>query len=380
MKLISPFITAGWGVFCACSWTWCIGMFLPIIMLERYGWPGFLIFAIPNVLGCAAFGYVLKNRERSRRLIERHRLMMRCFSIVTLAYHAFFISLIATLLAPFDVMQNTQLALVLPAVFFAFGLLIGHLPDRFWPLLALAVYALSLTAFSQVGVEAIKDVSWRGAHAEGEWRWLLPTVAFGFLLCPYLDLTFHRALKRSPSRHAFGVFGGTFAVMIIFTIAYRDLFDIGLTGWILAHLSAQTLFTISAHLRELRRDDPDLEPAPGRSPWWPVLLPLLAGPIALLVNFGPEPQQLGRELYLRFLVAYGLIFPAYVLLAMAFRRIDPKRRVHWITFGLVMLLLSPMYELGFIHGTGVLLPMALLLLMVLAVFRRLWLTPEADRR
>ncbi|TVQ51701.1 MAG: hypothetical protein EA377_12070 [Phycisphaerales bacterium] len=379
-------MTAGWGVFCACSWTWCIGMFLPIIMLERYGWPGFLIFAVPNVLGCAAFGYVLRNRDRSRRLIERHRLMMRWFSIVTLAYHAFFVSLIAILLAPFDIMQNTQIALVLPAVFFAFGLLISHLSDRIWPLLAIAVYALSLTAFSQIGGEAIKGVSWSGEYAESEWLWLLPTVAFGFLLCPYLDLTFHRALQRSPSRHAFGVFGGTFAIMIIFTIAYRDLFDIGLTGWILAHLAAQTLFTISAHLRELRRDDLAMKPAidhvlsAGRTPWWPLLLPLLAGPIALLVHLGQEPIQIGKELYLRFLVAYGLIFPAYVLLAMAFRRIDPNRMKHWILFGLVMLLLSPMYEFGFIQGTAQLLPISLLLLMVLAVFGRLWLTPEVDRR
>ena len=48
--------TLGWGLYCASSWTWCIGMFLPIIMLRRFGWPGFLVFAIPNVIGLIAFG------------------------------------------------------------------------------------------------------------------------------------------------------------------------------------------------------------------------------------------------------------------------------------------------------------------------------------
>ena len=35
-------------------------MYLPVILLRRFGWLGFLAFAVPNVLGCAAFGYVLR--------------------------------------------------------------------------------------------------------------------------------------------------------------------------------------------------------------------------------------------------------------------------------------------------------------------------------
>ena len=57
--------TIAWGVFCACSWTWCIGMYLPKLMMDLYGWWGFLVFAIPNVLGCCGFGYVLARRARS---------------------------------------------------------------------------------------------------------------------------------------------------------------------------------------------------------------------------------------------------------------------------------------------------------------------------
>ena len=64
--------TAGWGVYCACSWTWCIGMFLPVILLGRFGWAGFLAFAIPNLIGCVGFGYVF-DADRSRRFATSHR-------------------------------------------------------------------------------------------------------------------------------------------------------------------------------------------------------------------------------------------------------------------------------------------------------------------
>ena len=51
--------TVGWGLFCASSWTWCIGMYLPVLLLRHFGWPGVLAFVVPNVAGCVAFGYVL---------------------------------------------------------------------------------------------------------------------------------------------------------------------------------------------------------------------------------------------------------------------------------------------------------------------------------
>ena len=48
------------GLALASSWTWIIGMYLPRIMMERHGWAGFLAFAVPNVIGCTAFGFVLR--------------------------------------------------------------------------------------------------------------------------------------------------------------------------------------------------------------------------------------------------------------------------------------------------------------------------------
>ncbi|MFO0872650.1 MAG: hypothetical protein U0575_01580 [Phycisphaerales bacterium] len=51
------------------------------------------------MVGCAAFGYVL-SPEASRRFVERHPLLLRAFSVVTIAYHCFFATFVATRLLP----------------------------------------------------------------------------------------------------------------------------------------------------------------------------------------------------------------------------------------------------------------------------------------
>ena len=56
---------AGWAVFLAMSWTWCIGMFLPVLLLRDLGLGGFLVFAIPNILGAAAMGWLLRDVSKA---------------------------------------------------------------------------------------------------------------------------------------------------------------------------------------------------------------------------------------------------------------------------------------------------------------------------
>lgn len=80
----------GWGLFCACSWTWVIGMYLPRIMGERYGWTGLLVFAIPNVLGCAAFGWVIRSAAASRRYAAVHARLLAWFAAATVGFHLLF--------------------------------------------------------------------------------------------------------------------------------------------------------------------------------------------------------------------------------------------------------------------------------------------------
>jgi hypothetical protein len=105
--------------------------------------------------------------------------------------------------------------------------------------------------------------------------WLAPACVFGFLLGPYLDLTFHRARQRTTpagGRAAFGVgFGAFFFLMIVFTAFYaRPLGEALASGqplslrdpWALTiaiHITLQAAFTIVAHAQALAA--PDATPA-----------------------------------------------------------------------------------------------------------------------
>ena len=65
-------------------------MFLPIILLGRFGWAGFWAFAIPNLIGCVGFGYLF-TAEQSRRFATVHIGPIRWFSLATIAFQIFFV-------------------------------------------------------------------------------------------------------------------------------------------------------------------------------------------------------------------------------------------------------------------------------------------------
>ena len=78
------------GLALASSWTWIIGMYLPRIMMERHGWAGFLAFAVPNVIGCTAFGFVLRKRGAATALRTQIEGEAKWFSSATIAFHVLF--------------------------------------------------------------------------------------------------------------------------------------------------------------------------------------------------------------------------------------------------------------------------------------------------
>ena len=80
-----------WGAYLACSWTWCIGMFFPVLLMRDFGWAGVIAFAVPNVVGAAAMGWVLRSQESSARFVERHPTALWWFSAVTVWFHIFWI-------------------------------------------------------------------------------------------------------------------------------------------------------------------------------------------------------------------------------------------------------------------------------------------------
>lgn len=346
MRLTEQLKTIGWGVFCACSWTWCIGMYLPVIMFNRYGWAGFLAFAVPNVLGCAGMGYVLGSRGASERIVGSHRTALGGFSLITIAFHAFFLSWLFAELTPFtDERLIAPILLALGALIV--GIAIGLLPltSMMWLVFAAAVYAVSLLAFISYGLGA-HDTFPTGDRDSSELIALAPIIAFGFLLCPYLDATFHRARQESPSTHAFGVFGVTFAVMILFT-PFLWFSAESLRPLAFAHLLAQSIFTVGAHTREIR--EAKLVCCPKRRRIYLSLAVLVAAAYPALRAFFTNAGSLGESLYLRFLVFYGLAFPLYVLLFVGRGKTwAPTTRLLVIAGGLA-LLLAPFYEAGFIH-------------------------------
>ncbi len=80
-----------WAFFLACSWTWCIGMFLPVLLVRNWGIWGWVVFAIPNIIGAAAMGWVIRSRDVSEHILERHRLAIAIFSLITVAFHIYFV-------------------------------------------------------------------------------------------------------------------------------------------------------------------------------------------------------------------------------------------------------------------------------------------------
>ena len=102
-------------------------MFLPVILIDRYGWAGFFMFAVPNVIGCSAFGYVLKTPERSKALVEKYHGALASFAVVTVAFHAFFLAIVARY---FISELPTLWMVVLPAIVLSAGLIISFLPNK----------------------------------------------------------------------------------------------------------------------------------------------------------------------------------------------------------------------------------------------------------
>lgn len=328
----------GWGAFLACSWTWCIGMFLPVLLVRDYGLWGFLLFAAPNVVGAAGMGWVLWRDGASERMVARHRTAMVWFTCATLGFHVFWLAWLAGSIRQWLAAPGWAMALGALG-----GLIVGSAgalaawrrPVR-WatvaaPLtlgLSLAVLAIFLGAGHTRIAEAGTGIP-AGAAGEApeELLWLAPVIIFGFALCPYLDLTFHRArqaLTGVAARLAFSVgFGIFFLAMIVLTLLYSGwlagpvsgagavIAPALVAGALTAHLVGQATFTILAHASAAA-----LRPGGERATAlvWTVVLGPLAAVAALSIGGGLWGLSVGEIAYRSFLGLYGLAFPSYIWL------------------------------------------------------------------
>ncbi|MCH2132175.1 MAG: hypothetical protein MK116_00345 [Phycisphaerales bacterium] len=345
--------TAGWGLFLTSSWTWCIGMWLPTILIARFGWPGFWLFLIPNVVGCTAMGYVIRTRESSLAMVDRHRGPMRWFSVATVAYQLFFLSYIFGLHGDWLGLGEGSLgALVIPLAALGLAVLASALPWITWPWVGTAVFLATGITWLILGNGVAGQIAWTGNEPPVELWPAAPLIILGFLACPWLDPTFHRARQLAPNRHAFGVFGLTFLGVLLFVTTYCDL-ERGvlemLGPLILAFFLYQAIFTMAVHLREIR-----LLAAPGA--WGSTGLLTVVSLVGIVIGYSiwliccaDIASSWLADTYLRFLALYGLVFPAWILMFMLARtRLDARS----ITILCAALLLGfPFAEYGMIHGS-----------------------------
>ena len=160
--------------------------------------------------------------------------------------------------------------------------------------------------------------------------WFAPAALFGFALCPYLDLTFHRArINTSPGTGvgAFFIgFGIVFCSMIVFSVYYGKQLLPFIQGaetaelagiWLVilaVHLTLQAGFTVTVHVREM------LEDKTANIPWL-VTLGGIAIVMGLMARLSVLPDHRitggltwGEAGYRLFLLFYGTVLPGYVFL------------------------------------------------------------------
>ena len=341
----------GWAVYLGMSWTWCIGMFLPVLLVREYEVWGWVVFAIPNVVGAAVMGWVL-TRQQSAKLVERHREAVEAFSIVTVAFQMFFLAWFVSW-RPVNAVSSVLGAAALAVVF---------LWATRWRVMAWVVFVASIGFWILAQPTSFNDQAWdmakhyvrmmAGTVPVPPLRLeLLPLAAvcvFGFALCPYLDGTFHaarEALEDSKSRLAFSIgFGVFFLSMILFTLQYaiegiwRGPAWYWMTAmWVAPHVITQLAFTIGVHIdRGGRR----------------ARVAAIALVIAAVAVIGMWMGAGGEMIYRLFMSFYGLVFPAYVWLCMLPTWNNPQRpsRRQWGVFAMSVMLAAPAFWVGFILG------------------------------
>ncbi|BAM02541.1 hypothetical protein [Phycisphaera mikurensis] len=358
-----------WAFFLGCSWTWIIGMFFPVLLVRDFGLWGWVAFATPNAAGAAAMGWVLRTPQAAASLREKHAGAVRGFTDVTLAFHVLVLLWLGyRLFGPAVLAALAVPTLILPAA-----------RRRAWgarlPLLAIGVALLSWGCF--FFMTGLPDASLGASFAApaGLPDRLGPeallafgfAAAVGFACCPYLDATFLRARAATDAatgRTAFTLgFLGVFLSMIVGSLLYAGLLIPAFAGedpalppvWSIVlglHVLVQVVFTLACHLRERGDLDPD-----GRHLFVPAALVLLA---LLAVLFGdhrlawlagpgrPAGPTVGEAAYRLFLLAYGMVFPAYVWLCVLRR--GPLHRGVLVRFAVTASVAMGLGVAGFIAG------------------------------
>jgi hypothetical protein len=363
----------GWSCYLACSWTWCIGMFLPVLLLRDFGPWSFAVFAVPNVIGAAAMGWVLRRPGAAGKLKEDHERAVRLFSEVTVTFQLFgmlFFLLMMLPPTPSRGLPKTSIEWSLVGILVAMIAWMIFLSKR--PLVAgvaVGTWVVSATMLTIVWLKVPSSGPATSVIESSPPVGLMMVCVFGFSLCPYLDRTFLRASQSQASNEArlsfsFG-FCILFFLMILGTFGSATLFDVNglwsvseaakpLALLYIIHALSQIIFTVGAHdERRTMLLTPNSNDGPfQRGHWAGLSVFFFALLIPNLARNGVVYSDLSISeiTYRLFMAFYGLIFPAYVWLCMIpnWLKGPPRRWQIYVWLG-ACVLASPMYWLGFIE-------------------------------
>ncbi len=348
------------AIFLACSWCWCIGMYFPVLMVRDFGWWGWAAFLVPNCLGAMMVGLVHSRPGAAARATAAHRPAARAFSLITILFHVSFLAWFV----PRHIGVAPPLAL-LGAVMgiVALAVLCGSVwrGARAWLICGLMVFAGSMAlawGASATSASFPAEPPASGRFTLPALACLAPAVALGFLTCPHLDLTFLRVRRELPGRAGSAAFVLGFAVffpaLMVLTLLYAGPMARGAVSYyIVGHIALQAWFTMSAHFRELVVDGPDGEVRLALPIRLSVLIAVVAGVSYLAREWPPIAGMSATEaLYKSFITFYGVLFPAYVWVAMVPRR-PTRAPMRWLIWGATGLAL-PFAWWGYMHELWVL--------------------------
>lgn len=377
----------------ACSWTWVIGMWFPYYLTRDFGWIAWFVFAVPNIIGAASVGLILRSGSSrnpidwkprsSAALTTRHDIACMAFSVVTIAFQLYVVGfLLRTFVSRLPV--AAPMVSIATGAFAVLVIIFALLPWRasIWAAVGVWFFSIGMAfaaewtsgiqpAFMLPRAEGIVSIT---GDPNGLWM-LSPAIVFGFLLCPYLDLTINRIRQETPeptgsmaSVLGFGVF---FLVMILMTLGYAGrLIDRNtMSMYIVAHIAVQAAFTAGIHLRALGRaggyhkfdlskpKTTDGKPSAVRQAKTRLFamsflfcFALFWGNAVVDLNDPRAGYPASRFWYEMLIASYGLIFPAYmyicVLPHITLRGVRQRSRV--LLWAGAVIAASPLFYLGFI--------------------------------
>ena len=377
-----------WAVFLATSWTWCIGMFFPVLLIRDFGVWGWIAFAIPNVIGAASVGYFRYRGRDGEDLVEKHRPAMIAFSLVTIAFHIFFAGwFIPRLLGPWGMFFCLALTVLIclrgwthpivdlraAAVVMLISAVMFDLWLINWPQVIAPAPTFALSHHQLTGLLCV-----------------IPGMTFGYLLCPHLDLTLHRARKAmSPrlARYSFTVgFGLFFLMLIFFTLIYSTALlhtlEAGVDNVmppvifriIGVHMVVQIALTVGLHVRELQNVR-----TLGQ---WRVCVGLMVL-VTVLLQLGNAGEPLaplwgydaGEVVYRCFIGFYGLVFPTYVYTSMICSRSAGHRpsKSSLLITGFTVLVALPLFVVGFLWHHPIWLLPGMGIVLIVPLLWRFWI-------